>query len=161
MASKAQPIVLSERDIKDMPEEGFPVGGNGGNVTWKTLLSSSRTTSDTLTSGLARCATKGGHLKCHRHDHPEVYYIVQGCGIVTVDGKEQEVGKGSVVFIPGNSEHGVRNEDEKEDLVWLYVFATDKFEDVVYRFSADPLQIDAEAQEHRVPSSTTPNVLPL
>ena len=42
-----------------------------------------------------------------------------------------------MVFIPGDSEHGIRNEDETEDLVWLYVFAADKFEDVVYRFGEE------------------------
>ncbi|KAL1601775.1 hypothetical protein SLS60_006690 [Paraconiothyrium brasiliense] len=131
----ARPIVLSARDIQTMPEEGFLEGTTGGNVTWKTLLSSSRTSSDTLTSGLARCAANGGHLKCHRHSHPEIYHVVQGHGIVTIEGRQQEVGKGDVVFIPGDSEHGIRNEHPEEDLVWLYVFAADKFEDVVYRFS--------------------------
>ncbi|KAJ4348204.1 uncharacterized protein N0V89_009576 [Didymosphaeria variabile] len=137
MSMVAQPIVLSARDIQNMPEEGFLDGSTGGNVTWKTLLSSSRTSSDTLTSGLARCAAKGGQLKCHRHAHAEIYHVVQGHGTVTIDGKQQEVGKGDVVFIPGNSEHGIRNDHQEEDLVWLYVFAADKFEDVVYRFSED------------------------
>ena len=148
MALNARPIVLSGRDIEGMSEEGFPVSGSGGNVTWKTLLSSSKTPSNTLTSGLARCAAKGGHLKCHRHDHPEMYYVVQGRGIIAIDGAEQEVSKGSVVFIPGNSEHGIRNEDEEEDLVWLYVFAADRFEDVVYRFSANPVQAESETPDH-------------
>lgn len=134
---KAQPIVLSDQAIKDLPEDGFPAGGSSGDVTWRTLLSSPRTPTDTLTSGLARCSSKGGQLKCHRHAHPEMYYVTQGRGIVTIDGKEEKVGKGSMVFIPGDSEHGVRNEDETEDLEWLYVFAADRFEDVVYRFTPE------------------------
>ncbi|KAF1973562.1 RmlC-like cupin [Bimuria novae-zelandiae CBS 107.79] len=134
MARPARPIVLSAQTIAAMPEEGFSEAATRGDVTWKTLLSSSRTLSDTLTSGLARCAPRGGHLKCHRHTHPEVYHVVQGRGIVTVDGEEKEVGRGSVVFIPGNAEHGIRNEDDEDDLVWLYVFAVDTFEEVVYRF---------------------------
>ncbi|KAK3207441.1 hypothetical protein GRF29_103g1029944 [Pseudopithomyces chartarum] len=133
----AQPIILSEQAIENIPDDRFPAGGSGGDVTWKTLLSSSKTPSDTLTSGLARCAAKGGQLKCHRHAHAEMYYVTQGRGIVTVNGKEEEVAKGSVVFIPGDSEHGVKNEDENEDLVWLYVFAADQFEDVVYRFTPE------------------------
>ncbi|KAJ4291167.1 hypothetical protein N0V90_010365 [Kalmusia sp. IMI 367209] len=135
MTRSARPIVLSAQTIKDMPEEGFSDGITGGDVTWKTLLSSSRTPSNALTSGIARCAAKGGHLKCHRHAHPEIYHVIQGRGVVSIDGKEQEVGKGSVVFIPGDSEHGIRSEDANEDLLWLYVFAADQFEDVVYRFS--------------------------
>lgn len=74
---------------------------------------------------------------CHRHTQPEIYYITRGKGVVTVEGTEREVGEGDVVFIPGDAEHGIRNEDEQEELEWLYVFATDRFEDVVYRFSED------------------------
>lgn len=44
------------------------------------------------------------------------------------------VSKGTVVFIPGDAEHGVRN-DGGEPLVWFYVFPTAGFGDVVYRFS--------------------------
>lgn len=56
--------------------------------------------------------------------------------MVSVGGKEMVVGGGDVVFIPGGVEHGVRclDEEDGEDLVWLYVFAVDGFEEVVYRF---------------------------
>jgi oxalate decarboxylase/phosphoglucose isomerase-like protein (cupin superfamily) len=43
-----------------------------------------------------------------------------------------------VVFIPGDAEHCIWNTGQEEDLTWLYVFATDKFQDVVYRFSDEP-----------------------
>lgn len=43
----------------------------------------------------------------------------------------------SVVFIPGNAEHGIRNEG-LEVLRWLYVFPCDGFEEVKYVFSALP-----------------------
>jgi len=135
MPRPTQPIVLSARAIQDMPSETFPESTPGGDVTWKTLLSSSRTPSNALTSGLARCPAKGGHLKCHRHCHPEIYYVVQGRGAVTIDGQEREVARSDVVFIPGDAEHGIRSLGGEEDLVWLYVFAADRFEDVVYRFS--------------------------
>lgn len=51
-----------------------------------------------------------------------------------IEGEEYEVRKGSVVWIPGDAAHVVRNAEEK-DLVWLYVFAADGFGDVVYRFN--------------------------
>lgn len=59
---------------------------------------------------------------------------------MTIDGVESAVEKGSVVFVPGNAEHGVRCTGE-EDLVWLYVFATDRFEEVVYRFSREKAKL--------------------
>lgn len=54
--------------------------------------------------------------------------------MVVIEGDEYRVGAGSVVFIPGDAEHGVRNEGEV-DFEWLYVFPTGAFGDVVYRFS--------------------------
>lgn len=55
---------------------------------------------------------------------------------MTIEGNECKVEKGSTVFVPGNAEHGVRNEGP-EELRWFYVFAADSFGDVVYRFSAE------------------------
>jgi len=52
---------------------------------------------------------------------------------VTIDGIEHEVKKGSMVFIPGDVEHGIKNVGEG-NLVWLYAFAADSFGQVVYRF---------------------------
>ena len=72
-------------------------------------------------------------MKLHRHRQAEIYHVTQGKGVVTIDGKGYEVGKGSVVWIPGDAEHGIENVGE-EDLVWLYAFAVDGFADVVYRF---------------------------
>ena len=65
-----------------------------------------------------------------------MYHVTAGRGIVSIDGQEYEVGKGSVVFIPGDAEHGIRNVG-CEDLVWLYAFAADGFGEVVYRFSGE------------------------
>ncbi|KAF2252698.1 RmlC-like cupin [Trematosphaeria pertusa] len=130
-----RPIVFTSDAIAATPTEAFSADVDGGKVEWKTLISSGRTPSDTFTSGIATCAPKGGHLKAHRHTQPEMYYIIRGRGIVSIDDAEYEVQRGAVVFIPRDAEHGIRNMDEEKDLVWLYVFATDKFEDVVYRFS--------------------------
>ena len=38
-----------------------------------------------------------------------------------------------MLWITGDAEHGIENVGE-EDLVWLYAFAADGFEDIVYRF---------------------------
>lgn len=51
-----------------------------------------------------------------------------------IDGKENEVEEGFAVFIPGDAEHSIRTVRE-EALRFFYVFTTDAFEDVVYRFS--------------------------
>jgi mannose-6-phosphate isomerase-like protein (cupin superfamily) len=69
----------------------------------------------------------------HRHAQPEVYYVLSGIGVVTVDGNQHPVRPGTTLFIPGDSEHGVRNTGT-EVLRLLYVFAVDSFDEVQYVF---------------------------
>lgn len=147
-----RPAIFHEHNITNRPAESFPDTGVGGTLTWKTLISSPSTPTNTFTVGIATCAPGSsstcpasssssvsalpGHLRLHRHTHAEIYHVTSGRGIVTVDGEEHEVGKGSVVFIPGNAEHGMRCIGE-EDVKWLYIFAADGFEEIGYRFDED------------------------
>lgn len=103
-----------------------------GDISWFTLISADRTPTEALSAGVAELRP-GGSLALHRHAQPEIYCILAGTGIVTIDGIEKAVTAGTVVFIPGDAEHGIRNEGT--ELVRLfYVFGTDSFGDVVYRF---------------------------
>ncbi|KAI7433427.1 hypothetical protein KC336_g4057 [Hortaea werneckii] len=138
-------VVFSQQDISDtLQREGYN-DRDHGRITWKTLFSSDRTSTSALTAGIATCPprregqprTFGGHLAPHRHAHPEIYFVIRGTGIVNVEMIEHRVEAGSVVFIPGNAEHSVRNESLTEDLVFHYCFAADSFKDVKYRFTND------------------------
>ncbi|KAH7378677.1 RmlC-like cupin domain-containing protein [Pyrenochaeta sp. MPI-SDFR-AT-0127] len=138
---ESTPLVLHVDAIEHQPPESFPDANTGGNVSWKTLLSAPQTQTDTLTAGIATCppgqsAGCAGHLKPHRHSHAELYHVTSGTGVVTIDGVEHEVRKGSVVYIPGDAEHGVQNTG-KDEFKWLYVFAADGFGEIVYRFDED------------------------
>lgn len=77
---------------------------------------------------------KGGFLAPHRHPQAEIYYVLAGKGAVTVDGETHAVVVGSALFIPGGSEHAIRN-DADELLRFFYVFAVDHMENVEYTFS--------------------------
>jgi quercetin dioxygenase-like cupin family protein len=139
-ASKTiNPVILSAHAIANQVSEAFPDPSSGGTVTWKTLISQPSTPTDTFTVGIATCAPgaavacPAGRLELHRHTQAEVYHVISGCGTVTIDGVDHSVEQGSVVFIPGNAEHGVRCEGSKE-MKWLYVFAADGFGEVHYRF---------------------------
>jgi mannose-6-phosphate isomerase-like protein (cupin superfamily) len=159
-----KPLVLHAAQIANMAPEGFPDPGTGGNVTWKTLVSKDKTETDTFTVGIATCPPgrviacpassssdessgasvpslynteslgDAGFLELHQHTHAEIYHVISGTGIVCINGQEYEARQGSVVFIPGDAEHGIFNTG-KEDLVWLYVFAAGGFEEITYRFS--------------------------
>lgn len=128
------PTVLDASSISKRVAERFPDASVGGDVSWKTLISQPATRTDTFTVGMASCEPgEGVGLKMHRHTHAEVYYVVAGRGVVTIEGEEHEVREGSVVFIPGDTEHGMRCVGG-EEVKWLYVFAADGFGDVEYRF---------------------------
>ena len=140
--SKPKPVIIHDQDIANRAPERFPSPSPGGDVTWKTLISSPQTPTNTFTVGVATClpgktaSCPAGHLKLHLHTHAELYHVISGQGIVTIEGEEYGVGKGSVVFIPGDAEHGMRCVGG-EEVRWLYVFAAGGFGDVVYRFGED------------------------
>jgi mannose-6-phosphate isomerase-like protein (cupin superfamily) len=129
MGEQSRAVVTS---AEERPREGWddPVRGK---ASWFTFFSSDITPTNGMSAGIAEIPPGGGSLNPHRHEPPEIYFIVEGTGILTIDGVEQVVTAGSAVFIPGNAEHGLRNESGL-GLKLLYVFPTDRFADVVYRF---------------------------
>jgi quercetin dioxygenase-like cupin family protein len=124
-----RPVVVRESEIG---RDGWddPVKGRVG---WRTLLSGDTNPTEALTVGVAEIEP-GGWLGLHRHAPAEIYYVLQGSGVVSLDGAEHEVSAGTVVFIPGDAEHGIRNPGETP-LKFLYAFAADSFAEVEYRFS--------------------------
>ena len=105
-----------------------------GDVSWFTFFSSDRTATDAMSAGLAQLEPNGGRLNPHRHEQPELYFIAEGSGVLTIEGIERDVAAGSAVFIPGNAEHGIRNDGDSV-LRIFYVFPTGCFADVIYRFT--------------------------
>jgi mannose-6-phosphate isomerase-like protein (cupin superfamily) len=123
-----KPIIIREQDA---PGDGWDDDVHG-TVTWRTLLSADATPSEALTAGVAMIAP-GQELRQHRHTPPEIYYILAGTGLVTINGEPYEVGPQTAVFIPGDALHGIRNIGV-EPLRFLYAFAVDSFASVEYRF---------------------------
>ena len=124
--TRISPNVGHERDV---PEEAWD-----GIVTWRTLVSADRTPSAGLTVGVAEIAPGASEDGArHRHADHEVYYVLAGTGLVHLDGQEHPVEAGSVVFIPGDTPHFLRNTGDKTLRV-LYTFAVDRFDEVTYVF---------------------------
>lgn len=107
-----------------------------GKVTWRTLLSGDRTPTSQMTLGVTEVGWQPSPLQLHRHAATEIYYVLSGEGIVSLDGVEHALRAGLSVFIPGNVLHGARNTGD-ETLRLLYVFAADSFSDVEYEFPAN------------------------
>ena len=125
---KTKPIILH----KGGSEEGWD-NAFRGHVQWRTLFSSERTPSEALTAGVAEILP-GNELKAHHHAEPELYYIIEGEGVVTIDGLEHPVQEETTVFIPGGAIHRIKN-NSRFPLRLLYVFAVDSFNEVEYVFS--------------------------
>lgn len=54
----------------------------------------------------------GGVQKPHRHKTEQCYTILEGKGIMEIDGEKAAVSAGDTVFIPSDSIHGLRNESQ-------------------------------------------------
>lgn len=103
-----------------------------GRVDWRNLFSQGLTDTDSLTVGIAM-VHPGQALKPHHHSPSEIYLLIKGEAIMTLGEQEHPVRAGDAVFIPGDMRHGIANQSES-DVVFLYAFARDTFEQVVYHF---------------------------
>jgi mannose-6-phosphate isomerase-like protein (cupin superfamily) len=51
----------------------------------------------------------------HRHgENEEIYFIIEGQALMTLNGQEHEVKPGDFIVNPPHGEHGLRNESEVE-----------------------------------------------
>lgn len=126
---RPEPVVRHEGDGAQ-DEWDDPVRGV---LSFRTLFSGGSTPTRSLTAGVTELRP-GGWLGLHRHTPAEVYHVVDGEGVVLLDGSEHRVTAGSSVFIPGDAEHGIRNTGSGRLRVF-YAFAVDSFDEVEYRFS--------------------------
>jgi mannose-6-phosphate isomerase-like protein (cupin superfamily) len=131
-AKAVRPLVLDEAGL---PQDGWddPVRGR---LRWRTLFSQGLTETAGITCGVTELGA-GDWLGLHRHAPHEVYYVLAGAGIVSLEGKEIPVEAGTAVFIPGMAEHGIRQTGD-EILRLFYAFPVDSFDGVEYLFSAAP-----------------------
>ncbi len=127
----AEPVVVheDERGWEAWPPE--QVEGRG-RAKWKTLFSAGTTPTDALTLGIAYLAP-GEALAEHHHQQPEVYFVLEGAGIVTLEGEPRDLTPGTGVFIPGGARHSVASTGDV-DLRIAYALAADSFDDVTYVF---------------------------
>mgnify|MGYP000149028803 CR=1 FL=1 len=103
-----------------------------GKAQWKELLGSDTGCQNDMTVGVVRLR-QGESLEPHRHAQPETYFTLAGRGTVTIEGVVHHVDPGRLLFIPGNAQHQINNE-ENDDLLILYAFAISDFKKIEYQF---------------------------
>ncbi len=52
---------------------------------------------------------ENGYTPRHRHPWPHINYVVEGEGVLFLDGKEYALRKDCVAYVPANAEHQYRN----------------------------------------------------
>lgn len=126
-----EPVVVqeSDREWETCPQQEVALRGH---VFWKTLISGDITRSNTLTLGTARIPP-GEALHEHRHRQAEIYFVLEGTGLVEIGSKTRPIGAGSAVFVPGNAAHSCKNTGVS-DLRFAYVFPADSFTEIEYVF---------------------------
>lgn len=63
----------------------------------------------------------GGSVPLHSHEQEEVYLIVSGSGMISIDDERECVTGGSYVYIPPNSTHILENtSDDNMIMVFCY-----------------------------------------
>ena len=118
-------------DASNLPDHGWDDPARG-TLRWKTLHSGDVTGSNSLVCGIAMMQA-GDHFALHRHAQPEVYFGLEGEGIVMVDGQPHRLAPGIALFVPGNALHGVP--EVAAPLRWFYTFACDSFDQIHYEFA--------------------------
>jgi len=63
---------------------------------------------------------KDGFTPRHSHPWPHINYIVNGQGVLFLEGEEYPVEKGSTAYVPGNALHQFANRGE-EDFVFICI----------------------------------------
>lgn len=129
--SEQRPVILNQAEL-DWETWDDPELAAKSPVRWKILISGERGPSSQLSTGIAQM-TPGTLLPLHHHVPAETYYVISGQGHVTVDDREASLDPGASVFIPSNAKHSLRCTGT-ENLVFLFTFAADRFDEIVYHF---------------------------
>lgn len=64
----------------------------------------------------------GGYIPEHEHPTVESYTILQGHGVMTVDGESQPIFQGELVYMEAGKSHGLRNTGDR-DMHMMFVYA--------------------------------------
>jgi quercetin dioxygenase-like cupin family protein len=67
---------------------------------------------------LAHCLLKPGKtIEAHVDPYEEIYYILEGEGMMMVGGKSRKVSRGDAIWIPFGAAHSLENDTEEDCLI--------------------------------------------
>ena len=104
--------------------------GQQGVVRWKTLIGNQANDTRGISFGVFELPPET-KLDPHYHAEHEVYYVYQGEGEVLLDDAVVAVKTGSVLFVPGNLIHGIKN-SSSDTIGLIWIIPSDKWVEVEY-----------------------------
>lgn len=106
MKSKKEPKALI-RNVVEVPWQEFP--GHFGGALSKALVRP-ETAGSRLIDYRISCYQPMAHVELHTHKVQEqIYHVLDGEGMMEMDGKRQVVRKHNVIYIPPGVEHSISN----------------------------------------------------
>ncbi len=118
--------------ISTLDDAPWATSDQNPGLTYKLLIDASNAETDGFSFGILRLES-GASLLPHHHDPQESYFILEGEGLMHLNGSEQAVGPGSVVYVPRCHRHGITNTGSKP-LVFIWTFPTDTWSEVEYYY---------------------------
>ena len=104
---------------------------NRGGLRYTFLVDSTEMASHGLSVGIIQVPV-GEDLTLHHHAPQEIYVVRSGKGVLLkADGASEPVRADSVVYIPQNEKHGLRNTGSVP-LEVLWIFPTDCWKEIEY-----------------------------
>jgi mannose-6-phosphate isomerase-like protein (cupin superfamily) len=55
------------------------------------------------------------------HSMDEIYYVIDGKGLIAIDGKDHQINRGSLILVPAHTKHMFHG--NKGEIIVLYIFA--------------------------------------
>lgn len=98
-----------------------------GRISFRTLQSAGRTTTDSLTCGVAM-PDAGGHPARHRHAPAEPCLGLEGRARVPIEGQDHRLAPGVTIRIPDDAVHAITADDGP--VRFFYAFAQDSLDAV-------------------------------
>jgi len=113
--SKAKALV---RNVSEVPWKEFP--GHFGGALSKPLVDAESSDARLIDHRIS-CYQPMAHVAPHTHQVQEqVYHVLEGEGLMEIDGERRVVRRHDVIFIPPGVEHGIANSG-LVDLVFLVI----------------------------------------
>lgn len=63
-----------------------------------------------------------GRTEAHSHDEHELFIVLEGGAVITLDGEREEIGCGQAVLVPAGAHHQLVNRSSQDRLVFLNVY---------------------------------------